>query len=83
MLGLSAKTLLARKGGTEKLTHVPTGKRGVRFVESEVQALVLQWIEKARQQQAEAEAAEKKTPYKLHLVPDPDQMKKTIRRFQS
>lgn len=81
MLGLDAKTLLARKSGTEKLTRVPIGKRGVRFVESEVQALVLKWIAAARKQKAEEEAA--KTPYKLHLVPDPDEVQNMIRRFQS
>jgi excisionase family DNA binding protein len=38
MLGLSPKTLYARKAGTENLRRIRNGKRAVRMVRQEVEA---------------------------------------------
>ncbi len=80
VLGLEAKTVLAGKCDTEDLTRVPVGKHGVRFIESEVQALVLQWIARARKEQEEKDAAT--VAPKLQLVPDADQVQAVFRKFQ-
>ncbi len=80
MLGLDATTVLAGKSDTGELTRVPVGTRGVRFIESEVQSLVLRWIAKAREKQKEKTAEKPRTA--LRLVPAPDQVLKTIRKFQ-
>lgn len=70
MLGLDGKTVLARKSGTENLTRVRVGKRGVRFSRIEVQDLVTKLLNEARQRQREDEEKEKaKRQRGLRLVP--------------
>jgi len=86
MLGLDTKTVLARRGGTEDLTRVPVGKRGVRFSKLEVQDLVTRLLKQARQQAREKEQrkAERRRQRKLRLVPPSgdlaDQIVKPFRR---
>jgi hypothetical protein len=71
MLGLDGKTVLARRGGTEGLTRVRVGKRGVRFSRLEVHDLVTKLLNQARQQKREEEQrkAEAQRQHKLRLVP--------------
>lgn len=70
MLGLDGKTVLAKRSGTEGLTRVRVGKRGVRFSRIEVQDLVAKLLNEARRLKREAEEKEKaqRRP-RLRLVP--------------
>jgi len=81
MLGLDAKTVLAGKSETEDLTRVPMGKRDVRFVESEVQALVLNLIAEARKVRAQAKAMRGNNLLTL-VPPTPEQVKTVISKYQ-
>lgn len=71
MLGLDGKTVLARRSGTEGLTRVRVGKRGVRFSKVEVQDLVTRLLNDARQRlrEEEEEKAERQRQKTLRLVP--------------
>ncbi|HEX9005429.1 MAG TPA: hypothetical protein VGB07_36315 [Blastocatellia bacterium] len=71
MLGLDGKTVLARRSGTESLTRVRVGKRGVRFSKVEVQDLVTRLLNDARQRLRleEEEKAERQRQKTLRLVP--------------
>lgn len=81
MLGLSAKTVLQGKCDTEDLTRIPMGKRDVRFIESEVQALVLTLIAEARQVRAQARALRDNRVLQL-VPPTPEQIKATVSKYQ-
>lgn len=86
MLGLSSRTVLARRGGTESLTRIPVGKRGVRFSRNEVQALVQKLITIARKQLREEEERKAKMQRQrgLRLVsPSGDLVERTLRPFRS
>lgn len=72
MLALDAKTVLAGRSGTERLTRVKLGRRGVRFLKSEVQALIAELVNEARQRRREEEEKEKAKRQRampLRLVP--------------
>jgi len=86
MLGLDAKTVLARRSGTEGLTRVRVGKRGIRFSLVEVQMLVTSLLNQARQRAREEKErlAETQRQHGLRLVaPDKDLVKRALKPFQS
>ncbi|HMV87634.1 MAG TPA: hypothetical protein PLD20_05690 [Blastocatellia bacterium] len=71
MLALDAKTVLAGRSGTERLTRVRIGRRGVRFLKSEVQALIAELVNEARRRREDEEKkkAERQRITPLRLVP--------------